>query len=197
MPLHLLPWLRATWVAKGTRMRVPTPGTNGAPHRGVPIGASSDGVPRDASRWGPLSAGPSSAPSSWPAGAGHHPGHQRRLPPAPGAGGGRLPLPAIAILLDNVAIHRSRVVTHRLGEYPQVRLIFGPRYCPHHNPVERIWGAMRTYLANTPVETMTGRVRQVQAFFRERGEGQRLRCASPSRSPWLPEGYAQSLWEAA
>ncbi len=105
--------------------------------------------------------------------------------------------PAIAILLDNVAIHRSRVVTHRLGEYPQVRLIFGPRYCPHHNPVERIWGAMRTYLANTPVETMTGRVRQVQAFFRGRDEGQRLRCASPSRSPWLPEGYAQNLWEAA
>ena len=56
---------------------------------------------------------------------------------------------------------------------------------------------MRIHLANTPVETMTGRVRQVQAFFRECSQGQRLRCASPSRSPWLPEGYAQKSWEAA
>ncbi len=55
---------------------------------------------------------------------------------------------------------------------------------------------MKTYLANAPVETMAGRVRQVQAFFRERGQGQRLRCASPFRSPWLPEGYAQRSWAA-
>jgi hypothetical protein len=52
-----------------------------------------DAAPKqDVSRWGPLSAGPSSAPSSWPEGVGCHPGHQRRLPWAPSAGGGRLPL---------------------------------------------------------------------------------------------------------
>ncbi|HZT96622.1 MAG TPA: hypothetical protein VFB34_07265 [Chloroflexota bacterium] len=56
---------------------------------------------------------------------------------------------------------------------------------------------MKTYLANTPVETMAGRVRQVQAFFQEHSQEQRLRCVSPFRSPWLPEGYAQSLWAAA
>ncbi len=104
--------------------------------------------------------------------------------------------PAIAILLDHVAIHRSRVVTRWLGERPQVRLILGPRSCPRHHPVERIRG-MRTYLATTPVETMAGRVRQVQAFFGERSQERRLRCASPFRSPWLPEGYAQNVWEAA
>jgi hypothetical protein len=43
---------------------------------------------------GPLSAGPSSTPSSWPEGIGHHSGHQRRLPWVPRAGGGRLLLPS-------------------------------------------------------------------------------------------------------
>jgi len=55
----------------------------------------------------------------------------------------------------------GRVVTRWLGEHPRVRLILGLRSCPHHHPVERIRGAMRTYLATTPVETMAGRVRQV------------------------------------
>jgi transposase len=104
--------------------------------------------------------------------------------------------PAIAILLDHVAIHRCRAVTRWLGEH-RVRLVFGPRSCPHHHPVERIWGAMKTYLASTPVETMAGRVGQVQAFFRERSQEQLLRCASPDRSPWLPEGSAQNVWKAA
>ncbi|HLH70970.1 MAG TPA: hypothetical protein VKY90_18610 [Candidatus Dormibacteraeota bacterium] len=96
-----------------------------------------------------------------------------------------------------MAIHHSRVVTRWLGERPQVRLILGPRSCPRHHPVERIWRATRTYLATTPVETMAGRVRQVQAFFGERSQERRLRCASPFRSLWLIEGYAQKLWEAA
>jgi transposase len=104
---------------------------------------------------------------------------------------------AIAVPLDHVAIHRCRAVTRRLGEHPQVRLVFGPRSCPHHHPVERIWGAMKIYLANTPVETMAGRVGQVRAFFRERSQEQRLRRASPFRSPRLPEGSAQNVWEAA
>ena len=81
--------------------------------------------------------------------------------------------------------HRCRAVTRWLGEH-RVRLVFGPRSCPHHHPVERIRGALKTYLANTPVETMGGRVGQVQAFFGERSQEQRLRCASPFRSP-LPQ----------
>jgi hypothetical protein len=56
---------------------------------------------------------------------------------------------------------------------------------------------MRTELANTPVETMAGRVRQVQAFVRERSQEQGLRGALSFRPSWLPEGSAQNLWEAA
>ena len=49
-----------------------------------------------------------------------------------------------------------------------VDLAFGARYIPHDNPVERIWGALKAWLANSPTLTIQGRVRQVHAFFRAR-----------------------------
>ena len=36
------------------------------------------------------------------------------------------------------------------------------------DPVERIWGALETYLVNSPTLTMAGRLRQVHASFRHR-----------------------------
>ncbi len=39
---------------------------------------------------------------------------------------------------------------------------------PHDNPVERIWGALKAWLANNPTLTIQGHVRQVHAFFRQR-----------------------------
>jgi hypothetical protein len=51
---------------------------------------------------------------------------------------------------------------------------------------------MRTELANIPVESMAGRVRQVQAFFGERSQEQGLRGALSFRSPWLPEGFSKT-----
>ena len=68
---------------------------------------------------------------------------------------------------------------------------------PHHNPAERVWAALKASLANSPVETMAGRLRQVHAFFRDRSNDQLLHTASPFKSPWLPAGYGQYLWEAA
>jgi len=98
--------------------------------------------------------------------------------------------PAIAIPLDHVTIRRPRVAARWVGGYPQVRLILAPRSCPHH-PVERIRGATMIYLANPPVETMAGRVRQVQAFF---GGGVRSGgCGEPRRSgrPGCPRERAE------
>jgi hypothetical protein len=54
-----------------------------------------------------------------------------------------------------------------------VDLAFGARSSPHDNPVERIWGALKAWLANSPTLTIQGRVRQVHAFFRART---RSRC---------------------
>jgi hypothetical protein len=66
------------------------------------------------------------------------------------------------------------------------------RYRPHDNPVERIWGALKTWLANSPTLTQ-GRIRQVHAFFRERTTEQLLATAAPHSSPWLPDGYMQAM----
>lgn len=78
-----------------------------------------------------------------------------------------------------------------------VDLAFGARYSPHDNPVERIWGALKAWLANSPTLTIQGRVRQVHAFFRARTPQQMLTTAAPHSSPWLPEGYVQHPRQAA
>jgi hypothetical protein len=96
--------------------------------------------------------------------------------------GGRLPLGPGLSPSSSTTIHRCQALPRWLGEHSQVQLVFGPPSCPHY-PVERIWGTLKTELANTPVETMAGRVRQIQAFFGERSQERRLGCALPFRSP--------------
>jgi hypothetical protein len=78
-----------------------------------------------------------------------------------------------------------------------VRLLHGARYSSHHNPVERIWGTLKAYLANSPTLTMAGRLRQVHAFFRHRTLEQMLHTPAPHSSPWLPDGYGQHCYQAA
>jgi hypothetical protein len=45
--------------------------------------------------------------------------------------------------------------------------------------------------------TIGGRVRQVHAFFRQRTNEQLLATAAPHSSPWLPPGYGQNTRQAA
>jgi transposase len=99
--------------------------------------------------------------------------------------------PVVAVICDNVIIHRSKIVQRWLGKHPRLQVLHGARYSPHDNPVERIWGALKAWLANSPTLTIQGRVRQVHAFFRARTPQQMLTTAAPHSSPWLPEGYVQ------
>ena len=75
-------------------------------------------------------------------------------------------------------------------------MVYGARYSPHDNPVERIWAALKNYVANTAV-TWPGRLRQIHSFFRNRSPGQMLDAAAPWTSPWLTVGYEQNFWNAA
>jgi hypothetical protein len=59
--------------------------------------------------------------------------------------------------------------------------------------IERIWGTLKTYLANSPTLAIQGRIRQVYAFFRERTPEQLLATAAPHTSPWLLDGYMQTM----
>jgi hypothetical protein len=87
--------------------------------------------------------------------------------------------------------------TAGLGTIPRVMVLRGARYSPHDNPVERIWAALKAWLAYSPTPTIQGRVRQVHTFFRAHSPAQLLATAAPRSSPWLPDGYVQNLQEAA
>jgi transposase len=105
--------------------------------------------------------------------------------------------PVVAVVCDNVIIHPSKIVQAWLASHPRVRVLHGARSRPHDNPVERIWGALKAYLANSPTPTMAGRIRQVHAFLRQRSPTQLLVTAAPHSSPWLPDQYGQNFREAA
>jgi transposase len=103
----------------------------------------------------------------------------------------------VAVICDNVVIHRSKLVRRWLAAHPRMLVLHGARDSPHDNPTERIWAALKAWLANSPTSTIQGRLRQVHAFFRQRTTAQLLATAAPHTSPWLPEGYMQNFRQAA
>ena len=174
--VNLLPWVRATWVVRGTRQRVMTPGTN---RRRTIFGA----VDLHSGRFC-YQLCRKAVSASFTAFC------EQLLAAYPTA-------PLVAVVCDNVIIHHSKIVQAWLASHPRLVVLHGARYSPHDNPVERIWGALKAYLANSPTPTMAGRIRQVHAFFRARSPAQLLVTAAPHSSPWLPDRYGQNIQEAA
>ncbi|PZH18092.1 IS630 family transposase [Streptomyces sp. NTH33] len=172
--LHLLSHIRASWIPRGTRQQVATPGKN-----------------RQATLFGALEM----TTGTW------HYTLRRRTAAAFTAFLQTLlaahpTAPAVAVLCDDDSIHHAKAVTAYLADHPRIRLLFGARYSPHDNPVERIWAALKAHLANTAV-TWPGRRRQAHAFFRQRSPTQMLTTAAPWASPWLPRNYAQNFRTSA
>jgi hypothetical protein len=172
--LHLLPHVRASWTLRGARPQILTPGKN----RQVTIfGAIEMTTGRWVYRLGHRCAADFIALLRMLAEA---------FPQAP----------VIVVICDNDSIHHARTVLAYLAGHPRLELLYGARYSPHDNPVERIWAALKNYVANTAV-SWPGRLRQIHAFFRNRSPGQMLATAAPWTSPWLPPGYEQNFWNAA
>lgn len=174
--LDLLPWVRSTWIACGQRLRVLTPGQN---QRRTLFGAIDIG--RGQGIWTVTKRANSASFCAF---------LERVRAAYPSA-------PAVALVLDNVIIHSSRAVQARLAEHPQVQLLYGARYCPHQNPVERVWGALKADLANSPPPTMAGRLHQARHFFRQRSPDAMLITAAPWRATWLEPRFGQNLWPPA
>jgi DDE superfamily endonuclease len=105
--------------------------------------------------------------------------------------------PVVAVVCDNVVIHRSKLVKRWLAAHPRLLVLHGACYSPHDNPVERIWGALKAWLTNSPTLTIQGRVRRVHGFFGQRTSAQMPATAAPHSSPWLPASYMQNFKEAA
>jgi transposase len=174
--LNLLAWVRATWVVRGTRQQVMTPCKN---RRRTIFGAVDVRTGRFL-----YQVARKAVSATFIAFLEQL---QQAYPAAP----------KVAVVCDNVIIHHSKFVGRWLAAHPRVVVLHGARYSPHDNPVERVWGALKAWLANSPTLTIQGRVRQVHAFFGARTPAQMLSTATPSSSPWLPEGYGQNYRAAA
>jgi transposase len=174
--LHLLPWIRATWIPVGQRQPVMTPGTN---RRRSIFGAVDLATGRFL-----YQVTHKAVSATFTAFC------EQLLAAYPAA-------PLVVVVCDNVIIHRSKLVQRWLAAHPRLLVWHGARYSPHDNPVERIWAALKAWLANTPTPTIAGRVRQVHAFFRDRTDAQILATAAPHSSPWLPDGSMQNFRQAA
>jgi transposase len=174
--VNLLPWVRATWITRSARQQVVTPGKN---RRRTIFGAVDLRTGRFFYRVARKAVSVTFC------------GFLEQLLAAYPAA------PQVAVVCDNVIIHHSKIVGRWLAAHPRVVVLHGARYSPHDNPVERIWGALKAWLANSPTVTIQGRVRQVHAFFRARSPTDMLATAAPHSSPWLPAGYAQNLRQAA
>jgi transposase len=168
--------VRATWITRGTRQQVMTPGTN---RRRTIFGA----VDLASGRWF-YQVARKAVSASFIA-------FLEQL------AAGYPAAPSVAVICDNVIIHHSKIVQRWLATHPRVVVLHGARYRPHDNPVERIWAALKAWLANSPTATIQGRIRQVHAFFRQRSPSDLLATAAPHRSPWLPQDYTQNLRETA
>jgi transposase len=172
--LNLLPHVRASWTPRGARPQIPTPGNN----RQVTVfGAIEMTTGRWVYRLGRRRAADFIALLAM------------LIEAFPAA-------PVIALICDNDSSCHARTVIRYLEQHPQLELLYGARYSPHDNPVERIWAGLKNYVANTAV-TWPGRLRQIHSFFRNRSPGQTLAAAAPWTSPWLPPGYEQNFWNAA
>ncbi len=174
--VNLLPWVRSTWIPAGQRQPVMTPGTN---RRRSIFGAVDLHTGRCF-----YQVARKAISASFTAFC------EQLLAAYPAA-------PVVAVICDNVIIHRSKLVKRWLAAHPRLLVLHGARYSPHDNPTERIWAALKAWLANSPTLTIQGRVRQVHAFFRQRTPAQMLATAAPHSSPWLPEGYVQDFRQAA
>jgi transposase len=51
--------------------------------------------------------------------------------------------PVVAVVCDNVVIHRSKLVQRWLAAHPRLLVLHGAGYSPHDNPVGRIWARSR------------------------------------------------------
>lgn len=73
----------------------------------------------------------------------------------------------IHVFLDNARYHHARALRDFLDSADcRIRLHFLPAYCPHLNPIERLWGEMHRHVThNTYYETFASFVASVDEFF--------------------------------
>jgi hypothetical protein len=178
----LLPWRRSTWVVRDTRMRLPTPGTHGAPKPRL------DGVPS--------APDPLRRHRAGLKGVGHHPSHQRRLPWAPSTGHGRLPLHSGRRHPPRPSSTAAERSPAGWGSIPGPAQLRPPLLSPSPPGGADLGGAEDVFGQHSGRDHGRSGASGAGLLWGARQE-QRLRCVSPFCSSWLPEGSAQNVWKAA
>ena len=79
-------------------------------------------------------------------------------------------LTIIHVYLDNARYHHAKIVQAWLAQPGRrIRLHFIPPYCPHLNPIERLWGAMHKHVThNKCYATSREFAGEVLTFLREK-----------------------------
>ena len=78
-------------------------------------------------------------------------------------------LALIHVFLDNARYHHAKLVQNWLSRPDcRIRLHFVPAYCPHLNPIERLWGVMHKHVRhNKCYATFTQFADAMLSFLRE------------------------------
>jgi len=84
----------------------------------------------------------------------------------------------IHVFLDNARYHHAKLVQEWLAQPGRrVTLHFIPAYCPHLNPIERLWGLMHKHLThNKTYPTYREFAEATLTFLRERVPQNWLEC---------------------
>jgi len=79
-------------------------------------------------------------------------------------------LAMIHVFLDNAPYHHARLVQDWLAQPGRrIKLHFIPAYCPHLNPIERLWGAMHKHVThNKCYQSSRDFAGEVLTFLREK-----------------------------
>jgi transposase len=79
-------------------------------------------------------------------------------------------LATIHVFLDNARYHHAKLVQDWLTQPGRrIRLHYIPAYCPHLNPIERLWGAMHKHVThNKCYESSRAFAGEVLTFLREK-----------------------------
>jgi len=74
----------------------------------------------------------------------------------------------IHVILDNARYHHAKLVQEWLRQSNcRIKLHFLPSYCPHLNPIERLWGIMHKHVThNKSYPTYTDFARSILKFLR-------------------------------
>jgi putative transposase len=124
--LHLLPVVRAMWMKKGQRLRIPTPGKN-AKHAFFGALEAASGVFHWVDRDRKLAV--------------HFVEFLQHLVET-------YPEGPLFLVLDSAPVHTAKVVQTWLVANPRVQMLWLPKYTAHEvNPAERIWGLMKDAVA--------------------------------------------------